>query len=297
MSADSPDNFTGVKSDYVLIDEANTIRLGREVFLQIETRCENAIFLTFNPAGKFWITDFWDEPRTEIIHSTYKDNLDNLPRKIVQGLENRAATDEHFYRVYTLGEWGFLEGLVFKEGTHWQVTDYFPEHPKWHIFGLDFGFTNDPTSLTELAYFDRVVYVRQHLYETQLTNQDIAAKIKDMGLQGMVIADSAEPKSIEELWRLGITIEGATKGRDSVNNGIDLMKSAYFAVHRDSPDIIAEYRNYSYKTTKEGDTLNTTIDSWNHGIDSIRYAYSYKLGSRGSGVSNPSVVSNAMRIN
>ncbi|MBS3777222.1 MAG: terminase large subunit, partial [Bacteroidales bacterium] len=172
------------------------------------------------------------------------------------------------------GETGILEGLVFD---NWQQVDHFPEDCKWIIYGLDFGYSNDPTSIVKLGYYDGALYIDELLYQTGLTNSEIANFIKNNNI-GQIIADSAEPKSIEEIYRYGINIRGAEKGKDSIMYGITLLQEYPLKVTKRSTNLIKELRNYSWQTDKEGKQINKPIDMWNHAIDALRYVAMYQIG-------------------
>ena len=189
----------------------------------------------------------------------------------------KAKTSEYWAnwcRVFLDGEVGQLQGTVL---SNWQQTDEFPEDCKWVIYGLDFGYSNDPTSIVKLGYYDGSIYIDELLYQTGLTNSEIANFIKNHDIS-QIIADSAEPKSIEEIYRCGINIKRAEKGKDSIMYGITLLQEYPLKVTKRSVNLIKELRNYSWQTDKEGKQINKPIDMWNHCIDAIRYAAMYQLG-------------------
>jgi phage terminase large subunit len=174
-----------------------------------------------------------------------------------------------------LGQVGRLEGLVFPD---WKVGRL-PDQYKWRVFGMDFGFTNDPTTLVEIRYAHGDLHWKQHIYETGLTNSDISSRLAIMGFPNneLIIADSAEPKSIEELKRKGWNIKGAVKGNDSVNQGIDVIKRYNNYIDPSSKDLIEEFSSYTWKKDRNGNALNIPIDAYNHGIDGGRYGLTYKM--------------------
>lgn len=292
MSADNPDDFVGIKSDYALLDEVNTYRAGREIYLHLDTRNARGIFMSFNPFAKFWVTDYWDAQTTKVLHSTYLDNLENLPAKVIHTLETRGETDPNWHRVYTLGEWGNLEGLILEEGTNWWVDDRdWPDADtpvEWRIYGIDFGFSVSKTALTEIILQEGQVRVRLLMYDTGLTSQDIGGRMKQMGITSSpkIIGDSASPMTIEELWRMGFNIEASDKGQDSVARGIDLLKQHPMAIHHESTELINECRNWSYKVDRTGEmTGKPDKDRFDaHALDGIRYALVHKFGQFSGGL-------------
>lgn len=278
MSADIPGNFTGPRFDYTLLDEINTMRYGKEIFDQIDIRSKGIIFPTFNPSSKFWITDVMSREDCKTIHSTYKDNR-FIEQSIIDKLELRAETDPNFYKVYTLGEWGALEGLIFKFKTNW---DYFTTKPKEYdavYYGGDFGFSNDPSTAVEMLVNTKKkeMYITELLYETGLLNSQIATILKPIIKEEYIIFDSAEPKSIVSLRNEhGLNALSAVKGADSIRAGIERLKEWKMFINENSSNLINELFNYAY-VDKDG-LQNVPIDKFNHCIDAIRYiALKYRL--------------------
>jgi phage terminase large subunit len=208
----------------------------------------------------------------DYIHSTYLDN-DLLDERIKKSIEQR-KNNQNWWKVYGRGEIGQLEGVVFH---NWQQIDKYPDDLKWEIYGLDFGYSNDPTTIIRIGFKEGKLYLDEMLYQTGLTNNEIAGFIKNKIGRATIIADSAEPKSIEEIYRHGIDIRGAEKGKDSILFGIDLLQECHMKVTKRSINIIKELRNYTWDKDKNGKQLNKPIDMFNHGIDALRYAATYKL--------------------
>ena len=217
-----------------------------------------------------------------ILKTTYKDNK-FLTQQDIDRLENE--TDEYFYNVYTLGNWGVLGALVF---TNWEKRDLSEIMDKLGTYdnGLDFGFTNDPSVGVRLAVRDDTIYITKAFYEYGLTNRDIAGKIENImpltlksnGSQEQILGDSAEPKSIWELNNdFNINIRGANKKPGSVNHGIQWIKQYKIVIHYELQDIINEFEMYQWKEDKDGNILNIPVDKFNHGIDAIRYALSEQI--------------------
>jgi phage terminase large subunit len=167
---------------------------------------------------------------------------------------------------------GSLEGVIF---SNWKTIDTIPTEAKLVGIGLDFGYTNDPTAIIEIYNYNNTRIVNQLKYQTGLLNSDIAKVLpKDV----IVYADSSEPKSIEEIRRYGITIKGVTKGKDSINYGIDVMQRQSYLITSNSTDLIKELRSYTWDADKQGTRLNKPIDNFNHAIDALRYHEMESLG-------------------
>ncbi|MCK5604345.1 PBSX family phage terminase large subunit [Candidatus Pacearchaeota archaeon] len=225
--------------------------------------------------------------------TTYEDNrfLDDLYKVILEDLKHKDITA---YRIYALGRWGSPKGLVYKEGLNWDVcTDWpSPESFEKHAYGLDFGYSNAPTGIIEMGMIGNEIWERERLYELKLTNQDIARKFVKLGItrRNKVVADCAEPKSIEEIRRAGFKMTECRKGPDSIRNGISLVKDFKVHVYGDSENLIKEKRNYRWME-KDGEFLNEPVDTWNHLLDGERYVmdnwlshksatFSFNLGNR-----------------
>ena len=275
VSADDPDKYRGVRADYHFFDEINTFRYGLAIFKELFARQRISTIVAFNPSEKFWITDYMNDDDCEVIHSTYLDNQ-FVPQQTVINLQKLALKDENFKRVYIDGEWGVLEGQVYKYKTNWFICDKLTEDYDFRVWGLDFGFTNDPTTLIELRINKKqnTIHEKEHLYHTHLSNYEIATKLKEvLGKNEYVVADSAEPKSISEIRRLGVNILSANKGADSIKFGIGKVKTYDVYVTRDSKNLINEKRSYKYLQDKlTGEFVNETEDKNNHLMDAERYA-------------------------
>jgi phage terminase large subunit len=273
FGADSEDKVRGPRRDVLFLNECNNIK--QSTFDQLEVRTKERIYLDYNPVQEFWVHEMMQyRDDFDYIHSTYKDN-DLLDDRIVKSIEQRKHI-ENWWRVYGKGETGQLEGLVFD---NWQQVDIFPDKAKRVCWGMDFGFTNDPTTIVKVGYYDGAIYLDEELYRTGMTNNEIANFIKQ-NKYSEVIADSAEPKSIEEIYRHGINIRGAVKGKDSIMYGIDIMKEYPLRVTKRSTNLIKELRNYNWQKDKEGKKINKPIDMFNHAIDAARYGIMYKFGKK-----------------
>jgi phage terminase large subunit len=267
ISLDQPQKIRGRKRNLLYVNEANELFF--EDWQQLVFRTDGRIILDYNPSDSFhWIYDrVIPRDDCEFFQTTYKDNP-FLDASIRQEIERLQDTDEDYWRVYGLGERGMSRATIFQ----FQVA----EEPKGQLIslGLDFGFTNDPTALVKVFKDGENLYIQELLYHTNLTNQDISDKLTQLGLTRFdeIWADSAEPKSIEELHRMGWNIKPTAKGADSVMAGIDILKRHKIYLVKDSHNAIREFQNYKWQEDKNGNLLNRPIDAFNHAIDATRYA-------------------------
>lgn len=274
FSADQSDKLRGARRDILFVNEANNISW--EAFHQLAIRTRKFIYLDYNPTAEFWAhTELIPLPDTSFVILTYKDN-EALEPAIVKEIEAAQYKDDpywrNWWRVYGLGEIGSLQGVVFN---NWEQVDKMPDSYRWKAYGLDWGFTNDPTAFVEVCDYQDAYYVNELLYEQGLTNSDIAQKIQEHK-GGEIIADSAEPKSIEDLKRFGYRIRPCKKGTDSIRAGIDKMQRKKIFVTKNSVNLIKELRSYQWAQDKDGTYTNVPIDFFNHAIDATRYAISEK---------------------
>ena len=276
FSADQPDKLRGARRDILFINECNNVNF--ESFQQLNIRTKKFIYLDFNPTSEFWVhKELKDEPDSDFLILTYKDN-EALDNSIVQQIEKNRLKAEtsaywaNWWRVYGLGEIGMLEGVIF---SNWKTIDNLPKDAKLIGIGLDFGYTNDPTAIIEIYNYNGTRILNELKYQTGMLNSDIA---KELPKHVPVYADSSEPKSIEEIKRYGITIKGVTKGKDSINYGIDVMQRQEYLVTSNSVNLIKELRAYCWDTDKQGTRLNKPIDTNNHAIDALRYHEMETLG-------------------
>jgi phage terminase large subunit len=234
------------------------------------------VFLDFNPSEVFWAVDEL-MPREDCttIHSTFLDNP-FLPEEQIEEIKRLKNTDPDYWAVYGLGEFGSGRKLVY----HYNVVDDIPPPAKLVAVGLDWGFTNDASALIEVWSWLDEIYINELVYKTNLTNQDIIRHLEMLGIDKYteIIADSSEPKSIEELYRSGYNVKKAIKGPDSVMKGIDILKRYKLHATKNSSNVIKEFQNYKWVTDKNGNTLNQPVDAFNHSMDAIRYVAINKLG-------------------
>lgn len=280
---DYPAKLHGRKQTYVWINEA--MEVSKEAFDQLEMRTDKQVILDFNPYDdEHWIFDLALRDDVVFIKSTQLDNpfLPEAVRKKILSYEptpeniKAGTADEYMWQVYGLGNKAKLRGAIFS----WDMKEI-PEEAKLLARGMDFGYTNDPTTLIDVYTCDNEIYLDELIYETGLNNQEIVARIESLGIDkgAEVIADSSEPKSINEISNGGINIRGAKKGADSIRFGIDLLKSYKVHYSPRSVHIESESRKYKWGEDKNGKNTRNPVDAFNHCIDPVRYVALEKLGS------------------
>jgi len=273
ISLDQPQKVRGRKRDMLYINEANELYF--EDWQQLILRTTDKAILDYNPSDEFHFIYEKIKPRddAEFFITTYKDNP-FLDIETLNEIERLRFVDENYWKIYGLGQVGSSQALIFRINE----CNSIPAEAKFLSYGMDFGFTNDPTTLVAIYQQGDNIYLKELLYQTGLTNRDINEKLKLHSVDRKeIFADSAEPKSIEELYRMGWNIKPATKGQGSVNIGIDMMKRYQIHVTKDSVNMIKEFRNYKWQEDKNGNVLNTPVDMFNHTIDAIRYGLYDKL--------------------
>lgn len=266
FSADQPGKVRGPRRDRLFINEANNIPY--ETFDQLEVRTKELIFLDWNPTSEFWYyTDVKDKRQDiEELVLTYLDN-EGLDKQIVESIESRKDR-KGWWQVYGLGQLGEVEGKIYKD---WQIIDEIPHEARLERYGLDFGYSVDPTAIVAIYYYNGGYIADEILYQKGLSNKQIADTILNKD-KALVIADSAEPKSIDEIASYGVMIQGAEKGKDSVNHSIQLVQDQRVSVTKRSVNIIREYRNYLWQVDKNGIILPFPEDTFKHSMDAIAYA-------------------------
>lgn len=272
VSVDQSQKIRGRKRDVLFCNEANELTL--EDWRQLILRTTGRIIIDYNPSDEFhWIYDHvLTRDDHEFHKTTYRDNP-FLPQSTVEEIERLQDADPDYWRVYGLGERGVSRSTIL---THWKAVPQVPEGWKLMCLGLDFGYTNDPTAIVKVYTDGHGFCLDEVCYATGLTNAAIAQTLRneDIG-KTMVVADSAEPKSIDEIHGHGINIHPARKGPDSVRSGLDFLRSRPLFVTERSVNGIKELRNYKYKEDKNGRQLNEPVDAFNHFVDASRYAITW----------------------
>jgi phage terminase large subunit len=276
FSADDSSKLRGARRDILYINECNNIEF--EAYNELAIRTKREIYLDFNPANEFWVhTELKNEPDTDFVVLTYKDN-EALDKGIVKEIEKnrlKGLTSSYWanwWNVYGLGEMGSLQGVVF---SNWKQIDTIPTEARLLGYGVDFGYTADPTSIVEVYTYNGQRILNEICYQTGLVNTEIAKKLQK---NIIAYADSAEPKSVEEIRRTGQLIKGVTKGLDSVNFGIQIMQSQEYLVTSQSTNLIKELRSYCWDKDRSGKQINKPIANYNHAIDAVRYHEMESLG-------------------
>ena len=268
ISLDQPQKVRGRKRNLLFINEAN--ELDFEDWQQLVFRTEDKIILDYNPSDEYhWIYDkVITRDDAEFNKTTYKDNK-FLDQTIIEEIERLRDTDEQYWQIYGLGEKGFSKSTIF----NYAEINEIPEDAEFISYGADFGYTNDPTTTVSVYKKDYNLYIKEHLYQTQMTTVDIHNKWRQIGITSEPIyCDSAEPRLIDELKRMGWKARPSIKGADSINAGIDLLKRFKIHIYKDSHNAIQEFRNYKWQEDKSGKLMNKPVDKNNHLIDATRYA-------------------------
>jgi phage terminase large subunit len=279
ISADDSQKVRGRKRTIAFLNEANELDL--EFFRQISLRTTglqggSAIILDYNPSDEY--SYIYDEiiPRDDAVFfkTTYKDNP-YLQQEVIDEIERLKDTDENYWRIYGLGERGISRETIFQTTTYTTL----PEKAKRVAYGLDWGYTNDPTAIVAVYVDGSNLYIDELVYSGGLTNPDIAERLRQLDIKrnDEIVADSAEPKSIDEVHRQGFNIKPAKKGPDSVRVGIDAMRRYKLHIKDTALNTQKEFRNYKWKTDKDGRMLNEPRDRDNHAIDAVRYVCLNKL--------------------
>lgn len=268
------------KRDYLFVNEANGIPY--EIYWQLAIRTRKKIWVDYNPSERFWVhNEVKGRKGAKMIISDHRGNpfLSKDEHDRIEGIE-----DKELWKVYARGLTGKLSGVIFP---NFHIVDRLPDRASWKVqgYGLDFGFTNDPTALVHCIIAHGELWTDLEIYETGLTNPMIAENAKEAGLTkaDQIIADSAEPKSIAELRNAGLWVIPTVKGGDSITVGIDILHRYKWNVTRRSIGMIEELQSYKWKRDRDGKKTNTPVDKFNHAIDATRYFALMRLNVRRAG--------------
>ena len=268
FSADQPSKVRGPRRDRLFINEANNIPY--EAYDQLAVRTKDYIWIDYNPTNEFWFYTELQGKRKDLdfLTVTYLDN-EGLHPNIVSDIESH-KNNKMWWQVYGLGQLGEVEGKIF---TDWQIIDEIPFEARLERRGLDFGYSNDPSVLVDVYSYNGGIILDEQLYQKGMSNKQIADVINNLpNANTIVVADSSEPKSIDELSSYGVNVLPANKGQGSVLQGVQKLQDQRVSITKRSLNGIKEYRNYMWMTDKNGKILNTPIDLWNHFMDATRYA-------------------------
>lgn len=267
FSADQPSKVRGPRRDRLFINECNNVAY--ESFDQLAVRTRLEIWLDWNPTNEFWFYDLLNtRDDVEMITVTYKDN-EGLPETIVKDIEAHKL-NKNWWTVYGLGQLGEVEGRIYKG---WKIIDEIPHEARLEGYGLDFGYSNDPTAVVAVYYYNGGYVLDEILYRKGMSNQQIASFMNNLDF-GVIVADSAEPKSIDELQMYGLSVVAAKKGSGSILQGIGYVQEQSISMTKRSVNLIKEYRNYLWQTDKDGKTINTPEGGFDHALDAVRYKLS-----------------------
>jgi phage terminase large subunit len=269
FGVDTPDKVRGPRRDILFMNEANNCPF--ESFEQLEVRTKDEIWLDWNPTNEFWFyTEIlpYRETDLDFITLTYKDN-ESLDVNIVKSIEARKHNTS-WWKVYGLGQLGEVEGKIYKD---WMIIDEIPHEARLERLGLDFGFANDPAVLVAVYAYNGGYIVDELLHRTHMSNKRIADYILNGSFPNtLCIADSSEPKSIAEMQEHGVNIIGSQKGPGSVNQGIQWVQDQRVSMTKKSANTIKAYRNYMWKTDRDGKIIDVPDHRYSDPMDAIRYA-------------------------
>lgn len=267
FSSDQPDKLRGARRDRCFMNEANNMEL--DTFDQLEVRTKEFMILDFNPTNEFWVyTEILpNRSDCELIILTYKDN-EALSQEIIDSIEQR-RNRKQWWKVYGEGQLGEVEGRIF---TGWTQIDEIPPEARLERRGLDYGYTNDPTTIVDIYKWNGAYIFDELIYQKGLSNKQIADVLMSQdNPKILVVPDSAEPKSNDELIMYGVPVLPATKGKGSVNFGIQIVQSQRIFVTKRSRNIWREYNNYLWEVDRNGNVLNVPQGGFDHSLDAIRY--------------------------
>ena len=270
ISTDNPEKLRGLKSSILWLEEANEI--DEESYFQLSIRCTGPIILSLNPT----ISPFHYIRNIEgatAYFTTFKNNP-YLPKEMVNAIKSLERTNPKAWRTYGLGEFTANDKAIF----NFDRVEWVPEEAEFIAFGMDFGYSSDPTAITSLWRADNDLYILEHCYEAGMVTSDIANKLKTIVKDREEIwADSAEPRLIEELKRMGFNIRPVVKGKDSINFGIQVMQNYNIKIPNSCTNLINEFYSYEWESDRFGKQLDKPVDFNNHLVDAARYAAMMRL--------------------
>ena len=277
-----PQKIRGRKRHILWLNEANEFRF--EDWIQLSLRTTENIYLDFNPSDPYsWIYDnVMNRDDCTFIKSTYLDNP-FLPEETIKEIERLKNLDSNYWKIYGLGDMAQPTETIFRQ---FEIANNVPTEATLIAIGMDFGYSNDPTAIVEVFKLNDNLYINELLYSKGLTNQDIAQKLRELGItrQTEIIADSAEPKSIEELHRQNFNVKGAKKGADSINMGIDVLRRFKIHITKNSTNALNEFKYYKWLTDKNGHiVIKPATNQQDHLLDACRYVALNKLMTNHSG--------------
>jgi phage terminase large subunit len=290
FSVDQPEKVRGARRDRLFVNEANNIPF--QAFEELEVRTKEFIILDWNPTGEFWYYTDVKGKRDDVeeLTLTYKDN-EALSPEIIASIEQRKGRKD-WWRVYGEGQLGELEGKIYKD---WLIIDDLPHEAKLKCYGLDYGYTNDPTAIIAIYQYNGGYILDEIVFQKGLLNSQIAEILKNQQT-APIVADSAEPKSNDELKTYDLPVIPAEKGPDSVRNGIQTVQSQRVSVTKRSVNTIKEYRNLLWAVDRNGKVISPNVPEpgFDHALDAVRYAITYLLKNQAPEIEQfkPNILSN-----
>ena len=273
ISTDDADKLRGLKSSILWLEETNEI--DAESYFQLQIRTTGPIILSYNPtiSPYHWLREMQDCTR---YFTTYRNNP-YLDRSLKEAIEELRTTNPKAWQVYGLGEYVSNEKAIFQFNT----IEWLPDDAEFVAFGLDFGYSSDPTALASIWKFNNELYIVEHCYEKGMVTKDIVTMLKGV-VKGReeIWADSAEPRLIEELYREGFNIKPVIKGKDSINFGIQVMQNYTINIPKTCQNLINEFYSYEWSSDRFGKQLDKPVDYMNHLIDAARYASMMRLSNK-----------------
>lgn len=267
FSADQPGKVHGPRRDVLFLNEANNVPY--EIFDQLRVRTRKTIWIDYNPTNEYWYyTEIAPNYEHDFITLTYKDN-EALDPSIVADIESHQH-NKHWWKVYGLGQLGDVESRIY---TNWRIIDEIPHEARLERRGLDFGYTNDPSAIVDVYYYNGGYIWDERLYRKGMANKQLADFLNQLEKSStLVCADSAEPKSIDEIRSYGVSILPAQKGQGSLLQGIQYVQAQPVSLTKRSVNLIKEYRNYLWATDNDGRIINEPEPGNDHALDAGRYA-------------------------
>lgn len=267
FSADMPGKVRGPRRDVLFINEANNVDY--ESFDQLRVRTRKVIWLDWNPTNEFWwYTEVAPHYDHDFLTLTYKDN-EALDQTIIDDIESHKH-NKNWWQVYGLGQLGEVEGRIY---SGWTIIEDIPPEARLERRGLDFGYANDPSTIVDIYYYNGAFVLDERLYRKGMTNKQLADYLNVIEQAStLVFADSAEPKSIDEIASYGVPIVPAQKGPGSITQGISYIQDQRILVTKRSLNLIKEYRNYLWTTDRDGKVQPVPEPGNDHCLDAVRYA-------------------------
>lgn len=267
FSTDSEQKIRGSKRDILYVNEANELKFIE--WQQLKMRTTRFSIIDYNPSfsDDHWICGVNKDTKTHHFISTYKDNP-FLEQTVIDEIESLRTKNKSLWQVYGLGLQAVIEGLIFKNV---EVVNEIPPHVRKRWVGMDFGYSNDPTAINEVAIDGDTIYVDEICYRTEMLTTDIINTLKSSCPTLKIISESADPRLIQEIYNAGLNIHPVEKFQGSIEAGINKLLAYKICITERSVNTLKEFHNYTYQQDKEGKWLNRPIDAFNHSIDGIRY--------------------------